>query len=299
MKRPANTDKMCRFKDSLIWYVLNLLPQNLISRLAGRVAQIEFPQPIMKWIIRGFVRKFDIDLNEVATPVEAFTSLQSFFIRKLSAGARGVDENPNSIVSPCDAVFGQSGIVERGTMLQVKGKQFSLADLITDASWSESFEGGTYAVLYLSPRDYHRFHAPMSMEINEAWHVPGRLWPVNLWAVRCVDRLFCVNERVVMKVSPKSQKSATFAIIAVGATMVGKIKLEFDNSLTTNLKDSRVDRRQYGSAKAQFAKGQELGRFEFGSTIVMIVPRNIGMIHISLPGTSVRMGQSIGIINES
>lgn len=283
----------------IYWHFLNLLPQNLISRAAGVVARWELPVPFMGWVIRAFARNFKINVDEVALPIAQFSSLQSFFVRKLKEGARSIDLGKDVLVSPCDGAYGQSGTVENGLLLQVKGRTFRLSELLCDDKWSQSFEGGSYAVLYLSPRDYHRFHAPCEMNVLEAAHVPGRLWPVNLWAVRNVEELFCVNERVVMRVASAGQNSDPFAIIAVGATMVGKVKLEFDEELTTNIRDGRYFKQSYIGPRSRFEQGQELGRFEFGSTIVVVVPKKIGSVDSNAPGTPIKMGQKIGILNHA
>jgi phosphatidylserine decarboxylase len=284
-------------KRSFYWHFLNQLPQNLISRVAGHLAALQLPKPIMLWVIKRFARKFNINLGEISRPLEDFESLQAFFIRELKAGVRPVDQTPTNFVSPCDGAYGQSGVVEKGLLMQVKGKSFRLAELLSDDKWSQSLEGATYAVLYLSPRDYHRFHAPCDMRIVEAAYVPGRLWPVNLWAVANVDEVFCVNERVVMKADLPSQNTEPFAIIAVGATMVGKVKVTFDEVLTSNIQGGKYQRRSYAPFQATLSKGQELGRFEFGSTLVLVMPKKFGRIDSQEPGTPIRMGQKIGCVN--
>lgn len=247
----------------------------------------------MQWLIKRFIKKFNVDVSEVAQPLTEFDTLQSFFIRKLKDGVRPIDESADAIVSPCDGAYGQNGVVEHGLLLQVKGKSFRLADLLCDEKWSKSLEGGSYAVLYLSPRDYHRFHSPCDMIVSEAAHVPGRLWPVNQWAVSNVDEVFCVNERIVMK-AIQNQNGTPFAIVAVGATMVGKVKLAFDEKLSTNEKGSAFRRQSYAAFQATLAKGQELGRFEFGSTLVVVLPKEAGSLDRKEPGTKVRVGQRIG-----
>lgn len=293
------SNKPQTFRDSVYWKFLKIVPQNLISRVAGAFAGWRMPGPLMRWTIRRFASYFKINMQEIAHPIENFHSLQSFFIRELKAGVRPVSQARDDIVSPCDAAYGQSGTVEGGLLMQVKGKSFRLSELLSDDKWSTEFEGGSYAVLYLSPKDYHRFHAPCDLRVTQASHVPGRLWPVNLWAVRNVDELFCVNERIVMKVSQSSQNLDPFAIIAVGATMVGKVKVLFDNNLTTNVSNASFSRRSYVGQEAYFAKGDELGRFEFGSTIIMVVPKKFGALDSQAPGTPIKMGQKIGTITHA
>lgn len=282
-------------KRTLYWHLLNRLPQNIISRAAGRLAALQLPKSLMLWVIKRFAQHFSIDLSEVKLPLTEFSSLQAFFIRELKTGIRPLDTHEDGFVSPCDGAYGQSGVVEKGLLMQIKGKSFRLAELLADDKWSQSLEGGSYAVLYLSPRDYHRFHSPCDLHITQAAHVPGRLWPVNSWAVSHVDEVFCVNERVVMKALGQNQEN--FAIIAVGATMVGKVKLTFDDTLTTNTKDGRFEPRSYAPFQANLKKGDELGRFEFGSTLVVVMPKKFGTLDRQESGTPIRMGQRIGSIN--
>jgi len=269
-----------------------------MSRAAGKLAGLKLPKSMMQAVIKRFIKKFNIDVSEIALPLSEFDTLQSFFIRKLKDGVRPIDESTDAIVSPCDGAYGQNGVVEQGLLLQVKGKSFRLADLLCDEKWSKSLEGGSYAVLYLSPRDYHRFHSPCDMVVDEAVHVPGRLWPVNQWAVSNVEEVFCANERIVMKCMQElkgtGQNPVPFAIVAVGATMVGKVKLAFDEKLSTNEKGSTFRRQSYAAFQATLAKGQELGRFEFGSTLVVVLPKEMGSLERKESGTPIRMGQRIG-----
>lgn len=285
-----------RSRRSLYWHFLNRLPQNLMSRAAGWLAARNLPPRLMQWVIKRFASHFKINLEEVAEPLSSFASLQDFFVRKLKAESHTVDSAREAFVSPCDGAYGQSGNVENGLLLQVKGKSFRLSELLSDEKWALTFEGGTYAVLYLSPRDYHRFHAPCDLHIEQAAHVPGRLWPVNTWAVEHVDEVFCVNERVVMRAS--HQGGSEFAIVAVGATMVGKVRLSFDDSMTTNLKKSSYKKCVYIGSQALLEKGQELGYFEFGSTLVVVLPKSVGSLDSHPAGTAIRMGQRIGSLNE-
>src|SRR4051812_16214612 len=136
---------------------LRLLPKNALSRWAGRAAALRLPAPLQRWQIRAFARAVGADLDELRDPVDSFASLQDFFTRALRDGARPIDPSPDAVVAPCEGRWGASGRIAEGTVLQVKGRPYSLAALLGDAAAAQAYEGGVYATFYLSPRDYHRF----------------------------------------------------------------------------------------------------------------------------------------------
>jgi phosphatidylserine decarboxylase len=158
---------------------LRLLPKNAVSRLAGRIVSLRLPALLQRWQIRAFARVFGVDWSEIRDPITSFRSLQDFFVRALLPEARPADTAPDAFVSPCDGAWGESGIVKEGTLLQIKGRPYSLGALLGDDASAQHFEGGPYATLYLSPRDYHRFHAPCDAHVARLRYLPGTLWPVN------------------------------------------------------------------------------------------------------------------------
>jgi len=270
---------------------LRLLPRNLISRAAGRFAAARLPRPLVHAEIRAFARAVGVDLSEVRDPLDSFPSLQAFFTRALREGARTIEPAPDALVSPCDGAFGESGTVRGGQLLQLKGRPYGLPDLLGDAADAARFEGGGFATLYLSPRDYHRFHAPCAARVERVTYRPGTLWPVNRIGLEGVDGLFAQNERICafMRASPGD---ALLCLVAVGATMVGKVRLTFD-SLETNQAGARAEQRRYPEG-IPLAKGEEWGRFEFGSTIVLLSEAGKVALDLRPPGTAVRLGERIG-----
>jgi len=270
---------------------LRLLPRNLISRAAGRFAAARLPRPLVHAEIRAFARAVGVDLSEVRDPLDSFPSLQAFFTRALREGARTIEPAPDALVSPCDGAFGESGTVRGGQLLQLKGRPYGLPDLLGDAADAAQFEGGGFATLYLSPRDYHRFHAPCAARVERVTYRPGTLWPVNRIGLEGVDGLFAQNERICafMRASPGD---ALLCLVAVGATMVGKVRLTFD-SLETNQAGARAEQRRYPEG-IPLAKGEEWGRFEFGSTIVLLSEAGKVALDLRPPGTAVRLGERIG-----
>jgi phosphatidylserine decarboxylase len=269
---------------------LRLVPKHLLSRLAGQAAALRLPAPLQRWEIRAFARAVGADLSEVRDPLASFGCLQDFFTRALRDGVRPIDPAPDAVVGPCDGAWGASGIVTDGTLLQVKGRPYSLAGLLGDPAVAQRFAGGAYATFYLSPRDYHRFHMPCAGRVRRAIYMPGALWPVNRIGVEGIDGLFAENERLCAFVGVAND--IDLALVAVAATMVGKVRVTFDD-LTTNVRGGRQAARSYEPAPC-FTKGEEWGRFEFGSTIVMIAAPSLLQLDTQPPGTRVRLGQRIG-----
>lgn len=281
-------------------HALRLLPQNAISRLAGRIAGIRLPRWLAPHVVRLFGSAVGVDFAEVRDPIESFGSLQAFFTRALVPGVRPIDAAPDAFVSPCDGAWGESGLVREGRLLQVKGRAYALAELLGDADDARAFEGGSFATLYLSPRDYHRFHAPCSLRALRLRYLPGALWPVNRIGVEGVEALFARNERICAFFAAGEAGCGTTArtslcIVAVGATMVGGVRVRFD-TLTTQQRDGKPETREYGTGGARLAKGEEWGRFEFGSTLVLVAAPGLLTLDPQPPGTSVRLGMRLATL---
>jgi phosphatidylserine decarboxylase len=277
---------------------LRHLPRNSISRLAGRIVSMRFPQPFQRWQILAFARWFGVNLAEVRDPIDSFECVQDFFVRALKPGVRPIDDASDAIVCPCDGAFGESGKIREGQILQVKGRPYSLAALLGNDGDAKRYEGGTYATLYLSPRDYHRFHSPSALRVSRVRYLPGSLWPVNRAGVEGVDSLFAQNERICAFLSLAGvvlgeRAGEEICIVAVGATMVGKVKLTFD-TLETNVPGAIAEAREYGKQGADLEPGQEWGRFEFGSTLVVLLAPEAGKLDSRSAGTPVRLGTRIG-----
>lgn len=276
-----------------------ILPRNWLSRWAGRLASIRLPGPIQRAEIRLFARLAGVDLSEAAEPIEAYPTLNDFFTRRLRAGVRPLADEEDALVSPCDGAWGQSGRIEGGTLLQIKGRAYRVVELLCDAEIAGRYEGGHYATFYLSPRDYHRFHTPAAGTIRRIDHCPGSLWPVNAIGLQGVDRLFARNERLCayleLALPPDGEPAPTLAMVAVGAMMVGSVRLSFD-SLRTNVPGAQLQRRDLGRDGPGFARGEEWGHFCFGSTIVLLTPPGAIEPEFGAAGDPVRLGECIGRI---
>ncbi len=274
----------------LLILLLSVLPKHGMSRIAGWLANRTVPVRWRGAVYRGYSRIFGAKPEEAALPLEAYPSINKFFTRALKPGLRPLA--PNAIVSPVDAAVGAYGIVQQDTLVQAKGRHYSLAALLGNADLARTFEGGTYTTLYLSPKDYHRIHVPVDGRITEATYIPGELWPVNVAAVTHVADLFAVNERIVVMLD--GARGGRMAVVPVGATMVGMTRLVFDD-LHTNARRGEVQQRRYDTPIAMSA-GDELGHFEFGSTVVMVCSRECGTIEPLALGATVKLGQRIGAL---
>lgn len=300
-----------------LWALLYLLPKNAMSRMAGRFAEIAWPAPIQRGLLRLFAKLAGADLGEAAEPIESFPTLQRFFTRALRPGARPLAGDAETLVSPCDGAWGASGAIDGGTLVQVKGRTYRVRDLLGDVDLADRFEGGAFATFYLSPRDYHRFHVPTSGMIRRVDYWSGALWPVNRIGLDGIDGLFARNERICAYLEPDLLAGAlangpelgpngstdearaglpaasSVALVAVGATMVGSVRLNFCD-LTTNEAGGLSRRLELGAEAPRFARGAEWGHFEFGSTIVMLLPPDSFRLDRKSPGTPLRLGEAIG-----
>jgi phosphatidylserine decarboxylase len=272
----------------LLILLLSVLPKHGMSRVAGRIANLRVPSALRGAVYRGYARIFGADLEEVELPLTSYASVNEFFTRRLKPGLRPVA--PNAIVSPVDGAVGAYGPVADDVLVQAKGRTYSLAALVGDPELAHAMDGGTFATLYLAPKDYHRIHVPLDGDIVSATYIPGELWPVNVHAVTHVADLFAVNERIVVTI--RGRAGGTMAVVLVGATMVGTTRVAFDD-LHTNARRRVVDRRRYDPPKPVRA-GEQLGHFEFGSTVIVVCSRYAGAIDPLVEGETVRLGQRMG-----
>ncbi|MDH4121123.1 MAG: archaetidylserine decarboxylase [Deltaproteobacteria bacterium] len=273
---------------SLYRFVFVLFPKNAFTRLMGKVADTPWPQPLLGWGIRAYAWWFAIDLAECAQPVGDFRRFNEFFARGLKPQARPVDASPQSVVSPVDGRVSMGGAITQGRLIQAKGMDYRLEELLGgDSSWRE-YEGGQFLTLYLSPRDYHRIHTPLACQVTRWGYVPGALWTVSPLGVRGVPGLFARNERLI---SFLRTTAGEMALVKVGATVVGRVKVVYGPAATRQHKPGRFE---VLSRPYPLNKGEELGRFEIGSTVILLFKPGQAALNPLSPGTPVRMGQSIG-----
>ena len=276
-------------RERILLAALRAVPKNALSRAAGALARWRAPAPVRLAAMRAFSRRYGVDLSECGG-LGSFATFGEFFARPLRPGLRPVAPGDEVIVSPVDAVVSAAGVAEAGRLLQAKGIDYRAGALLGDEALAGRLEGGAYATLYLSPRDYHRIHFPLGGRILGWRYLPGRLWPVNPASVRHVPGLFTVNERLVTVLETPLGRCA---VVAVGATVVGRVHASYDPAVPpTNLRGGRPAGRDYPSPLA-VAKGDELGAFEMGSTVILLLEPGRAALRLT-PGERVRVGQAIG-----
>jgi phosphatidylserine decarboxylase len=274
----------------LLILFLSVLPKHLMSRMAGWLAERPVPRSLRPTVYRGYSRIFGAKPEEAELPLTEYASINAFFTRALRPGLRPVAAD--AIVSPADAAVGAWGPVADDTLIQAKGRDYSLLALLGDEALAHRMDGGTFATFYLAPRDYHRLHVPVDGVITAATYIPGELWPVNTFAVTHVADLFAVNERIVLTIEQPG--GGLVIVVLVGATMVGMTRLVFDD-LHTNARRREVQRRTY-DPPVPVRAGGPLGHFEFGSTVIVVCSRDGGALDPLAVGQSVRMGQRVGVL---
>jgi len=212
-----------------------------------------------------------ISLSEAELELIEYASVNALFTRRLRPGSRPLPQDPQTVISPVDGILGACGVVAQGQLLQVKGRWYSAAELVDDEQRAQRYEGGMFLTLYLSPRHYHRIHAPAAGAIPCARHVPGRLLPVNRPSLLLTPELFARNERLVCWLDTGV---GSIAVVAVGAFNVGRITAAFDRgtpALVTNRRGARRCSREY-SPPPNVSQGDELMTFNLGSTVVVLLP---------------------------
>ncbi len=271
--------------------LLTLLPRRAVSRAAGVFGGAPLPKPILVPVLWAYSRRFGVDLSEADRPLSAYANFEDFFTRALRPGLRPVDPDPAAVVSPVDGRVYASGRVEAGTILQAKGVPYRVADLLGSGADAEAYEGGTFATFYLSPRDYHRIHWPLDGRVLRLRHLPGDLWPVNDAALAAVPRLFARNERVAA--TCETSAGAPFAVVPVGALNVGSIRLAF-HPLRTNRGGPATPRTFVLAPPRPVRRGEELGRFAFGSAVVLLLSAAAGRLDPLEAHSPARVGRRIG-----
>lgn len=275
---------------------LRRLPQGLLSRAAGALADIPIPAPLRRPVLGTFARATGIDVAEAEHPLDRYGSVNAFFVRRLRSGVRSFPDDPEALVSPVDGIVGAVGVVQGGRAIQAKGRDYAVADLVGDGRRAAAFEGGLFVTLYLSPRHYHRIHAPLPGRIVAARHVPGRLFPVNAPAVQWIDELFVVNERLVAHMETAL---GPVAVVAVGAYNVGRISAAFDPAWSGGAGTSVTNRGSRPPASRSYAPGveaapgQEIMAFHLGSTVVLLTPPGPVLRPDVAPGAEVRAGRTL------
>lgn len=275
-------------QETLNFWLTNRIPRNLLTRLVGRFSRIRSPR-LTRWSIRVW-RLFADDLRLDESPAREFASLQECFTRPLKPGARPIAQGSDSIVSPCDAVIGANGVVSAGTLLQAKGMVYPLAELLGDADWAEQHRQGAYVTLRLKSSMYHRFHAPCAGRIQRLRYVTGEVYNVNPPALKRIQRLFCRNERAALSLHPcDDAPSGPITLVPVAAVLVSSMKFTFlaPHRHPASRANRTID------LDTPVRRGQELGWFEHGSTIIVLAGPGLRLAPTLVEGRTVRMGERL------
>lgn len=273
-------------KDALIVTALSVVPKPFVARLMGVFARTRLPGALRRLLLRWYVRKYQVDLTECVGTLEDYPTLVDFFTRPLKPGVRPVAEAPDALVSPADGKVYAVGTIVRGRLYQSDGLDYSVAELL---GGDDRYEEGEYVVIYLSPRDYHRVHSPREGEVTRFHYLPGRLWPVFPAATRRIRDLFARNERLVAWLHTSVGE---VAVVLVGAFGVGRMRAVFTDLVTNT---GGAERRETLARPCALARAEELGRFEMGSTVILVLPKDSVRWSVS-PGQAVRLGESLGAL---
>jgi phosphatidylserine decarboxylase len=272
-------------QEDINFLLTNRIPRRMLTRFMGWFSQIE--RPLVRDASIGIWRAFsDLDLGE-AKKTE-FRSMHDCFVRELKDGARPIDGDPAVLVSPCDAIVGACGQIAGTELLQIKGMPYSLADLLADPALVDAHRNGRYVTLRLTSSMYHRFHAPHDCRVEQVTYISGDTWNVNPVALKRVEKLFCKNERALVR-TRLAAGGHTVTLVPVAAILVAGIRFNF--------LDMVVDRTRPGrkvmSCQATFKKGEQMGWFEHGSTIIVFAPGRFELCDAVREGTQIRMGQAL------
>lgn len=273
---------------------LRLLPKNLVSRAFGAVSDVPLPPGVRGAVNGGFAAFTGADVSEATKRPGEYGTLNAFFTRELRDGARPIEaRSSNDLVSPADGRLDQFGAIRESTMVQAKGRTYRVVDLLDSGREAARFEGGHYATIYLSPRDYHRVHSPADGDATHVGYVPGHLFPVNPFAVEHIDHLFAVNERLATYLTCAGLGDV--AVVMVGATCVGRMTLAFHGAQT----NAAFRRREEIALDepVHLGHGEELGTFNLGSTVILLIANPAFAFDPGLrTGQAVRMGQFLGAV---
>lgn len=277
---------------SLVTTLTYLLPHRALSSIARSLAYSTRPG-VKQWLIDTVTRKFGVDLSEAAEPdPRAYPSFNAFFTRALKPGARVADPDPRVLLMPADGRISQCGPIVAGDIFQAKGQSFTAAELLGDEAAAEPFADGVYATVYLSPKDYHRVHMPWSGTLRETVHVPGRLFSVGPDAVRNVPRLFARNERLVCHFDTDF---GPMAVVMVGALLVSGVETVWSGVEIPRYADT-VTVKDYRGAGIALQRFDEMARFNYGSTVIVLLPPGVATLSPALAAeVAVRLGQPLAM----
>ena len=283
-------DYLLKLKKMILSYWLYLIPHHLMSRLTYLITRTH--HPLTQYLIRLYIRIFNINIEECEEEnIENYHTFCDFFTRKLKKGIHRINEEKSSIVSSCDGRVLQFGQVSEKSILQVKGKHTPIKELLSnDKELLSLYDSGSFLTIYLSPKDYHRVHIPSSGKLMKTLHVPGRLFSVADHAVECINNLYSKNERLVCHFK---EGIFYFSVILVGAINVSSIETKWKGEISPPMPKKLISTK-YGNKNISFSKGDEIGMFKSGSTVILLFSDKMKLSDTLKLNQEIRVGQKIG-----
>lgn len=282
-------------KQRLFIFMQYILPHHTLSRLIGCLAECQTPW-FKNRLIAWFIKRYQVNMSEaLLEDPSAYRHFNDFFTRSLKEDARPLDNSEKAVLSPADGAISQLGSIEHGRIFQAKGHSFSLLELLGgDAERAAPFMGGSFSTVYLSPKDYHRVHMPLTGILREMVYIPGRLFSVNQTTAENVPELFARNERVACIFDTEQ---GPMAVVLVGAMIVASIETVWAGQVTPPLRNLRTyDYSQAARQPITLEKGAELGRFKLGSTaIVLFGPNHVAWDDALQETSAVQVGQRLAV----
>ena len=277
-------------QQKFLMFLFKVMPHHAVSRVVYHITRWQGPhvKPLIKW----FVKKYGVDMSEAEEQeIGYYLTFNEFFTRSLKRGIRPIDADVDTLACPCDGIISQAGQIRAGAILQAKGRGFSVLELLGgDKQLAAHFANGRFATIYLAPRHYHRLHMPLKANLLKMIHVPGRLFSVADWTVREIPRLFARNERLACCFDTAAGQ---MVMVLVGAMNVSAIETVWSGQVVPP-RGKKISDYDYSHTRREIAKGEEMGRFNMGSTVILLTGSNVEWQADISPGKNVKMGQALG-----
>lgn len=271
------------------FFALKILPKELVSRLIGKLSCKKLPKLILVPWISSYCTLFGVNMSESKKDVYDFKTFNEFFTRELKHGARKPDSSKNSVISPVDGKIMEFGAIDKNTLIQAKGKIYTLESFLEDAEAAKNFENGSFVTIYLAPKNYHRIHSPVSGKIVGYQYIPGSLFCVSKRSSEIIDNLFSKNERLITYLE---SQNGLIAVVKIGACVVGKIRASYESTAFDTYCNMKL-KKTY-SKKIPIEKGAQIGMFEIGSTVVLLFEKDAISFDDMVRGKELKIGQKIG-----
>lgn len=286
--------KLSAIRERVAVDAIKLAPKTMFSGIVGWGARCHLPRPLRVPLYEAFANAVGAELSEAEHSLSEYNSFGEFFARGLRAGVRPFPADPSLWIAPCDSVIAEVGELD-GRSVAAKGRNFSLAALLSSERLALQLDGGNFATFYLAPRDYHRVHAPTDCQLVGYQYIPGSLFPVSPFYLQHIENLFAINERLVLELR---SRRGSFALIMVGAAGVGNLRLSEPKLECRHLRAEGQKHSVQLETPIDIKRGQELGAFELGSTVILCAPP--GMVELTTCiGSAIRFGEEIGRSLES